>query len=96
MSTGEPKEGQSRRQFVKKAAYVAPAVVTLRAVPSFASSGSNWSSAAKEADKAAKDAAKEAKNAAKDAAKEAKNAVKDAVKEAKEAAKDAAKRAKTP
>jgi hypothetical protein len=32
----------SRRKFLKKAAYVAPIVVTLQAVPSFASSGSGF------------------------------------------------------
>jgi hypothetical protein len=32
----------SRRKFLKKAAYVAPFVVTLQAVPSFASSGSGF------------------------------------------------------
>lgn len=31
---------ESRREFIKKVAYVAPVVLTLRAVPSFASSGS--------------------------------------------------------
>ena len=33
---------QSRREFLKKAAYVAPAVVTLKAVPAFAGSGSGY------------------------------------------------------
>ena len=65
----------SRRAFVKKAAYVAPVIVTLEAMPVFASSGSDWSKdekeAAKEAEKAAKDAAKEAAKEAKEAAKEA-------------------------
>jgi hypothetical protein len=32
----------SRRKFLKKVAYVAPVVVTLQAVPSFASSGSGF------------------------------------------------------
>lgn len=32
----------SRRKFLKKAAYVAPIVVTLKAVPSLASSGSGF------------------------------------------------------
>ena len=31
---------ESRREFIKKVAYVAPVVLTLRAVPSFAASGS--------------------------------------------------------
>jgi hypothetical protein len=31
---------ESRRQFVRRAAYVAPAIVTLSAIPSFASAGS--------------------------------------------------------
>jgi len=31
----------SRREFVKKAAYVAPAILTLQAAPAFANSGSN-------------------------------------------------------
>ena len=30
----------SRREFVKKAAYVAPAILTLKAAPAFAKSGS--------------------------------------------------------
>lgn len=34
------KPDQSRRDFVKKAAYTAPAVLTLAAVPSFAGNGS--------------------------------------------------------
>lgn len=31
---------QTRRQFVRKAAYVAPAILTLQATPAFAKSGS--------------------------------------------------------
>jgi hypothetical protein len=31
---------KTRREFVKKAAYIAPAIVTLTAMPSFASAGS--------------------------------------------------------
>lgn len=31
---------ETRRNFVKKAAYVAPAILTLRAAPSYAKSGS--------------------------------------------------------
>jgi hypothetical protein len=34
------KKQQQKRKFLKKAAYVVPAVLTLTAVPSFASSGS--------------------------------------------------------
>jgi hypothetical protein len=77
-------DGQSRRAFVKKAAYVAPVIVTLDAMPTFASYGSDWSKAereaAKEAEKAAKDAARAAEEAAKAAAKAAKEAEKDAQK----------------
>ena len=32
----------SRRKFIKTAGYVAPAILTLKAVPSFAASGSNY------------------------------------------------------
>ena len=31
-----------KRKFVQRAAYVAPAILTLTAIPSFASSGSGW------------------------------------------------------
>ncbi len=34
----------SRRDFLKKAAYVAPVIVTLSAVPAFAGSGSGYTS----------------------------------------------------
>jgi len=34
------KHGTSRREFVKKAAYIAPAIITLRAAPSYAKAGS--------------------------------------------------------
>jgi len=34
---------QKKRAFVKKAAYVAPAIVTMAAIPSFASAGSGYS-----------------------------------------------------
>jgi hypothetical protein len=77
---GEHNDDLSRREFVKKAVYVAPVIVSLEAMPVFASNGSDWSNAEK-------NAAKEAEKAAKDAAKEA-------AKEAKEAAKEAAKNAK--
>lgn len=40
-SKQDPK--QSRREFVKKAVYVAPAIVTLKAVPAFAKAGSDKS-----------------------------------------------------
>ena len=33
---------QNRRDFIKKAAYIAPAVLTMAAVPSFASAGSGY------------------------------------------------------
>ena len=33
---------QNRRDFIKKAAYIAPAVLTIAAVPAFASSGSGY------------------------------------------------------
>ena len=33
---------QNRRDFMKKAAYTAPAIVTMAAVPSFASAGSGY------------------------------------------------------
>jgi len=35
------KHGTSRREFVKKAAYIAPAIITLRAAPSYAKAGSD-------------------------------------------------------
>jgi hypothetical protein len=34
------KQKSTRREFIKKAAYVAPAILTLAALPSFASAGS--------------------------------------------------------
>jgi hypothetical protein len=34
------KHGTSRREFVKKAAYIAPAIITLLAAPSYARAGS--------------------------------------------------------
>jgi hypothetical protein len=36
----ENDQGEARRTFLKKAAYVTPAILTLKAVPSFASYGS--------------------------------------------------------
>jgi hypothetical protein len=39
MSKDERADEQSRRSFVKKAAYIAPAMITLDAVPVFASYG---------------------------------------------------------
>ena len=33
---------QSKRSFVKKAAYTAPVIVSMTAIPSFASAGSGW------------------------------------------------------
>lgn len=35
-----PTSAESRREFVKRAAYVAPAILTLAAAPSFAKTGS--------------------------------------------------------
>ena len=35
-------ESESRRDFLKKAVYVAPVIVSLTAVPAFASSGSGY------------------------------------------------------
>jgi hypothetical protein len=40
MSMSELIRTESRRSFVKKTAYVAPAILTLKAVPAFASQGS--------------------------------------------------------
>jgi hypothetical protein len=37
------KKGSSRREFVKKTAYIAPAILTLQAAPSFARAGSDQS-----------------------------------------------------
>ena len=45
--SGKHKSGFSRREFVKgigKVAYVAPVILTLQAMPSFASAGSSWES----------------------------------------------------
>ena len=36
------KHDVSRRKFIKTAGYVAPAILTLKAIPSFASSGSGY------------------------------------------------------
>ena len=33
---------RDKRKFLKKAAYTAPAIITLTAIPSYASSGSGW------------------------------------------------------
>jgi len=40
MTDGKKQHSDSRRQFVKKAAYVAPAILTLKAAPSYAKKGS--------------------------------------------------------
>lgn len=40
MSEDRRKKQVSRREFVKKAAYIAPAIVTLQAVPMYAKAGS--------------------------------------------------------
>jgi hypothetical protein len=41
MSNDDRADDQSRRSFVKKAAYIAPAMITLDAMPVFASYGSS-------------------------------------------------------
>jgi hypothetical protein len=46
MKTEEDETNQARRQFVKKAAYVAPAIVTLAVKPSYAKTGSEKPSGA--------------------------------------------------
>lgn len=43
MSRESDVDQESRRKFVKTAVYVAPAIVTLSALPSFASAGSGYS-----------------------------------------------------
>jgi len=40
MATKEQNQATTRREFVKKAVYVAPAVLSLKAAPSFAKTGS--------------------------------------------------------
>ena len=40
MTHGRKHHSASRRQFVKRAAYVAPAILTLKAAPSYAKKGS--------------------------------------------------------
>jgi len=42
MSKDSHVDQESRRKFVKTVAYVAPAIVTLSAMPSFASAGSGY------------------------------------------------------
>ena len=42
MSKDERADDQSRRSFVKKAAYVAPVIITLDAMPAFASHECSW------------------------------------------------------
>lgn len=42
MSRDSHVDQESRRKFVKTVAYVAPAIVTLSAIPSFASAGSGY------------------------------------------------------
>jgi hypothetical protein len=42
MSKDEREGDQSRRSFVKKAAYVAPVIITLDAMPAFASHECSW------------------------------------------------------
>ena len=41
-TTTDSKKISGRREFLKKGAYVAPLIVTLTAVPAFASSGSGY------------------------------------------------------
>ena len=43
MENDNQKIDTKRRDFVKKASYVAPAIMTMTAIPSFASAGSKWS-----------------------------------------------------
>jgi hypothetical protein len=38
----EHEQQPTRREVLKKAAYIAPAILTLTAVPSFAAKGSGW------------------------------------------------------
>ena len=40
MPTNDQDHGKSRREFVKKAAYIAPAIATMKAAPAFAKAGS--------------------------------------------------------
>ena len=40
MATKEQNQATTRREFVKKAVYVAPAILSLKAAPSFAKTGS--------------------------------------------------------
>jgi len=47
---------ESRRKFLKRSAYVAPAIVTLKAVPAFAGSGSGYTSERKESSRSANSA----------------------------------------
>ena len=41
MTAKTPTKGMGRRDFVKKAAYIAPAILTLTAAPAFAKNGSD-------------------------------------------------------
>ena len=45
MENDNQKQGvdTNRRDFVKKASYIAPTIITMSAIPSFASAGSGWS-----------------------------------------------------
>jgi len=49
VDSGSP-SGMTKREFVRKATYVVPAVLTLAAAPSFASAGSNSKKAKKPKD----------------------------------------------
>ena len=44
-------EQTSKRELLKKAAYITPAILTLKAIPSFASNGSGLTEQAREKDK---------------------------------------------
>lgn len=51
---------ESRRDFVKRAAYVTPAVLTLAAAPEFAKAGSNkWGGGGKDKDRGGKNKGKD-------------------------------------
>ena len=52
MATKEQNQATTRREFVKKAVYVAPAVLSLKAAPSFAKTGSVNAEATQAAEKA--------------------------------------------
>ena len=41
MPANDQDHGKSRREFVKKAAYIAPAIATIKVAPAFAKAGSD-------------------------------------------------------